>query len=78
MPYLHGSQHPRAKLTEDLAAEIRSAYVPGVVTMRELADMAGVHLSTVSALLNGKTWAGGGAARPYGLAPSRPTDEWIL
>lgn len=51
-----GSEHPRAKLTEDLVRQIRKEYAAGGVTERDLAAEHGVNVSTLHRLLTGKTW----------------------
>lgn len=56
MPYLHGAQHQRAKLTDTAVRSIRSEYEPGQTTLQQLADRYGVTKQTVSAVVNGRTW----------------------
>ena len=46
----------RAVLTEADVAAIRAAYVPGIVTLRDLADQYGVHLSSIHAVIQHRTW----------------------
>ena len=51
-PVKHGSQHPRAKLTEDQVAEIRQSSETGV----ELARRFNVSTSAISVIRNNKKW----------------------
>jgi NUMOD4 motif-containing protein/HNH endonuclease len=51
-----GSEHPVAKLTEDLVRQIRSDYAAGGVTERVLAARHGVNVATIHALLVRRTW----------------------
>lgn len=51
-----GSEHPKAKLTEDLVRQIRCEYAAGGVTERDLSARHGVNVSTLHRLLVRKTW----------------------
>lgn len=51
-----GSEHPRAKLTDDLVREIRVLYSTGQYTMRVLAKRFGVVCSHISNIVNRKNW----------------------
>ena len=53
-----GEASPNAKLTEDLAGEIRSRYAQGGVSMAALASEFGVGKTTVSRVVTGETWVG--------------------
>lgn len=56
MPRLRGEQHPLHKLTTEDVLTIRSSYVPGATRMADLAKCHHVSKTTVSLILNGKTW----------------------
>jgi hypothetical protein len=56
MPRLRGEQHPRHQLTTEDVLAIRANYVPGTVRMADLAHRHHVSKTTVSLILNGKTW----------------------
>lgn len=56
MPLLHGEQHPHHKLTADDVLAIRATYVPGAVTLADLAERYGVSKQTISVILSGKSW----------------------
>ena len=45
-----------AKLTREQVDEIRAAYIPFVVTVRELATRYGVAKTTVADIVKDKTW----------------------
>lgn len=62
-----GEANPNAALTEETAEAIRVEYATGKVQQGELAAKYSVSLSTISALLSGKTW-GGNAVRPEDLS----------
>lgn len=51
-----GSEHPKAKLTEDLVRQIRAEYAAGGVTERDLSSRHGVNASTLHRLLIRQTW----------------------
>lgn len=51
-----GERHSNAKLTATSAKEITAVYKAGGITMRALAERYGVHLVTISDVVNGKTW----------------------
>lgn len=54
-----GSEHPKAKLTEDLVRQIRAEYDVGKasgLTERDLSARYGVNVSTLHRLLVRKTW----------------------
>lgn len=53
---LRGARHPRAKLTQDQAIEVRSKYASGGETHRGLASAYGVTKSVVTGILNGSRW----------------------
>lgn len=50
-----GELHPRSKLSDAQAEEIRQRYVPRVVTLQALADEYGVSFQLISLIVNGKT-----------------------
>lgn len=56
MPSLHGTQHPRAKLTIQDVTAIRTSYRPGVITMQKLADRHGITSQGISDIIRGRTW----------------------
>jgi hypothetical protein len=45
-----------AKLTPEVAAEIRRRYVPRICTLTMLADEYGVNHKTIHSIISGKTW----------------------
>jgi len=51
-----GETHPHSKLTPNDVLEIRSNYIPNVVSMRKLAKKYGVTCTTIMCVLNRKTW----------------------
>ena len=51
-----GEENGKAKLTESYVFDIRSRYVPGVVTMQMLANEYDVHQTTICQIVTGKTW----------------------
>ena len=51
-----GSDHYRAKLTEELVPVIRAEYAAGGVTERDLATKYGVNVSTLHRMLTRQTW----------------------
>lgn len=56
MPRLRGEQHSLHKLSAEDVLAIRASYVPGAVRMADLAEEYDVSTSTISCILNGKTW----------------------
>lgn len=52
----HGSEHGRAKLTEDIVREMRVEYANGGVSQQVLADRYGVDQKAICRALSGKTW----------------------
>lgn len=54
---LAGERHPNAKLTRGMATEMRRMYASGNFTQRDLATFFGVGVSTVSAIVNGRSYA---------------------
>lgn len=56
-PILRGEQSPRAKLTQQLAGEIRCRYGAGGVSQQALADEYGVSQFAVSQVILGRRWA---------------------
>ena len=57
MPHVQGEDHPLHKLTAGAVAEIRGCYLPGHITMAELAELYDVSIQTISRILSGHTWA---------------------
>lgn len=51
-----GEHRPAAKLTEAIVIEARARYAAGGVTMKELADWAGVTLSVMHRAIRRETW----------------------
>lgn len=51
-----GESHPQARLSSKDVIEIRKRYDAGLITYRELAEQYGVGCSTISNILNLKTW----------------------
>jgi hypothetical protein len=51
-----GMSHPQAKLNENVAKDIRSAYRNGV-RLCQLASHYGVHRTTIRSIVDGRTWA---------------------
>lgn len=51
-----GSDHPKAKLTEDNVRRIRSEYAGGGVTERDLSAKYGINVSTLHRVLIRQTW----------------------
>lgn len=51
-----GEKNGAAKLTWSIVSEIRSAYIPWVVTMRQLADRYGVNPQTICMIISNQTW----------------------
>lgn len=52
-----GQDHWRTSLTDDQVHAIRLRYESGGITMQKLADQYGVGLTTISNLINRRTWA---------------------
>lgn len=55
-PNAKGTQHKNAKLTEDDIPVIRQLLASGKYSQREIADMYGVHKSTIQGINSGKKW----------------------
>jgi predicted DNA-binding protein (UPF0251 family) len=55
-PLTQGEAHHGHILTWPDVDAIREAYVPGQITMQELADVYGVSVSTISRILSGELW----------------------
>ncbi len=51
-----GERIPNAKLTKQLAEEIRAQYVPEITTMQALADSYRISLAAVFNVIHNKTW----------------------
>lgn len=51
-----GTEHYRAKLTEDLVRQLRAEYAAGGVTERDLASRHGVNVGTIHHMLVRNTW----------------------
>jgi hypothetical protein len=51
-----GETHKSAKLTQAQVDEIRAAYIPGIVTQKQIAARFGVSDVLVSKIVNGKLW----------------------
>lgn len=56
MPCLRGEHNPKHKLTADDVLTIRASYVPGTISMAELARCYRVSTQNISVILQGKTW----------------------
>lgn len=56
MPCLRGEQHPSRKLMADDVLTIRASYIPGTISMADLASCYHVSRQTISVILQGKTW----------------------
>lgn len=56
MPQLRGTAHPRAELIATEVLSIRAEYTPGVVSYRDLAQAYGVSSTTISDIVNRRTW----------------------
>jgi hypothetical protein len=54
--YLRGTRAPRNRLTEDDVRAVRKMIASGL-THREVAQRFGVHLGTVTSIINGSNWA---------------------
>lgn len=52
-----GERQAKAKLSDDIVREARRRYRAGGVTHKQLAEEAGVDLSTMHAAISGKTWS---------------------
>jgi hypothetical protein len=52
--FVHGDEHPTAKLSDAQTNEIRCRYAAGGVTQATLADEYGVHYLLISLIVNGK------------------------
>jgi hypothetical protein len=62
-PFVPGSQHPGAKLTEADVLEIARLIREGAVTRKAIADRYGVTRTTINGIASGKNWGwltGGG------------------
>lgn len=57
MPQLRGTQHPKHKLTEAAVREIRTAYRPGRVGYRELAEHYGVSFQLIARVHKRTAWS---------------------
>ena len=55
-PVRRGSANNKAKLTEEMARQIRETYAAGGVSIRQLARQYGVTFAPVQMLIAGKTW----------------------
>lgn len=51
-----GSLNPRVKLTETDVKEIRRIYATGKLSQQKIADLYGVHRSTIADIINRRTW----------------------
>jgi hypothetical protein len=56
MPSLRGIEHPAHKLTPEAVREIRRAYRPGWITLRDIAERYGVSLQLISLVIKRKAW----------------------
>lgn len=56
MPQRRGAAHPRAELIAAEVLSIRAEYTPGVVSYRDLAQEYGVSATTISDIVNRRTW----------------------
>ena len=52
-----GSKHHQSKLTEEDISEIRRLLNEGNLLQKEIAEMFGVHVDTISSIKLGKTWS---------------------
>ena len=55
-PAFEGENHPMARLTADQVREIRRLYGQGGITQTKLAQMFGVHQTTISDYVRRGTW----------------------
>lgn len=51
-----GEHHPNSKLTKAKVVAIRAIAALGTLSQTDLGKMFGIHESTVSGIVNGKTW----------------------
>jgi hypothetical protein len=51
-----GSKHPHALLNEDQVRDIKSRYIPRIITLKMLAQEYHVDESTISLIIRGKNW----------------------
>lgn len=57
MPLSHpGEKNPSAKLTGEQVRELRAMYQTGKFNQRELANMFGIHFTTVNGIVKGRSW----------------------
>lgn len=56
MPSLRGTDHPKHKLNEQAVREIRTAYRPGWVSYRDIAERYGVSLQLIAQVTKRKAW----------------------
>lgn len=54
--HAHGTRHGNAKLTETIVKAIRSRYMPGVVSLKELSQEFDVHESLIWQVVRLKGW----------------------
>lgn len=73
---LRGSDRSDAKLNESAVLQIRQLFATGKYLHKELAQRFGVHSTTISNVLTGKTWKHvGGPTIPTTYQPSRTVDR---
>lgn len=51
-----GSLNPKVRLTETEVKKIRNMYANGGISQQKLADLFGVHRSTIADIVNNRTW----------------------
>lgn len=57
--HARGSRIAQAKLTDELASEIRALAAEGWYSQQKIADAYGVNQTVVSSIVRGATWGGG-------------------
>lgn len=70
--------HGRSVLTYGQVQEIRSRYIPRIVTARMLAGEYGVSLNTIHSILRQETWNDGGDPQSTYELMRWPDYQWIL
>lgn len=51
-----GARNGSARLTDDLVVKISNSYVPGKITMQQIADTHGISLTLAYNIIRGKMW----------------------
>lgn len=70
-----GSNHPRAKITEEQALEIRERFATGTCTKKGMAREYGIDGKALRRLLYGETWAHVGGPRAARTDEGKPTPD---